>query len=322
MYGLGAIRGVGEGAIDNIVETRKQGGPFCNLFDFCQRVDMRKMNRRTLEALIKAGAFDVLGKHRAMLMASLNAALQQAEQSQQNAAFGQHDLLAMHAPVSTTADYINAAPWDDATQLLGEKETLGFYLTGHPLNRYAKELAKFTTDKIIALHPGEHTHVTAAGLISNVRTRQTKRGDRIAIFTLDDGTGHIEVICFSEAFNKYRELITDDQAVIIYGELSMDDFSNKPRLSARELYTIDAAREKHAKYLQISISAEKSFNVEHLKKVLMGYLGGNCPVVLNYRQQDAEARIKLGKRWMIKPCDQLLASIRQELLLEDTEVVY
>jgi DNA polymerase III subunit alpha len=322
MYGLGAIKGVGEGAIENIVETRKQGGPFRDLFDFCQRVDMRKMNRRTLEAMIKAGAFDVLGKHRAVLMASLNIALQQAEQSQQNAAFGQHDLLAMHAPAGTTAEYVDVTPWDDATLLLGEKETLGFYLSGHPLNRYSKELSNFTTDKIAALHPGEQTNVTAAGLIANVRTRQTKRGDRIAIFSLDDGTGQVEVICFSEAFNKYRELIADDQAVIIYGELSMDDFSNKPRLSARELYTIDEAREKHAKYLQITINAEKNLNVEQLKKVLTGYLGGNCPVILNYRQQDAEARIRLGKRWMIRPCDQLLASIQQELMLDETEVVY
>ncbi len=191
----------------------------------------------------------------------------------------------MHAPTGTTAEYVDVAPWDDATLLLGEKETLGFYLSGHPLNRYAKELAKFTTDKIIALHPSEHTNVTAAGLIANVRTRQTKRGDRIAIFSIDDGTGQVEVICFSEAFNKYRELIADDQAVIIYGELSMDDFSNKPRLSARELYTIDEARERHAKFLQITINADKSFNVEQLKKVLSGYLGGSCPVVLSYRQQ-------------------------------------
>jgi DNA polymerase-3 subunit alpha len=321
MYGLGAIKGAGEGAIESIVETRKQHGPFKDLFDFCQRVDMRKMNRRTIEALIKAGAFDGLGQHRAVLMASMNNALQQAEQSQQNAAFGQHDLLAAHT-ATAAPQFVEAEPWDDATQLLGEKETLGYYLTGHPLNRYFKEISQFTTDKIVALHPGDYTNVTAAGIITNIRVRQTKRGDRIAIFSLDDGTGQIEVICFSEAFNKYRQIINADQIVILSGELSMDDFSNKPRISARELGTIDEAREKHAKYLQISIDSGKPFNMEHLKKLLSTHLGGACPIVLSYQNEGAEARITLGRTWLIKPTDQLLSSIHHDLALASAELIY
>lgn len=320
MYGLGAIKGVGQSAVEHIMAIRQQGGAFKDLFDFCARIEMSHMNKRTLEALIKAGAFDVFGKNRATLMASLGNALQQAEQAQKNAAFGQHDLLAMHTP-STQPNYIEMEAWDDATQLLGEKETLGFYLSGHPLNRYAKEIANFTTDKIVALHPNDHTNVTVAGLIANVRTRQTKRGDRIAIFSLDDGTAQMEAICFSEAFNKYRQLITDDQVVVVYGELSMDDFSNKPRLSVRELFTIDEAREKYGKCLQITIHADKSFNVEHLQRVLTNHRG-NCPVVLNYRQPDAEAKIRLGKPWLIKPTDQLFTSLQQELALELPEMVY
>ncbi len=321
MYGLGAVKGAGEGAIDSIIETRRLSGPFKDLFDFCQRVDMRKMNRRTIEALIKAGAFDSLGKHRATLMASLNNALQQAEQSQQNAAFGQHDLLATHS-ASEPPQYIEMEPWEDAVQLLGEKETLGFYLTGHPLNRYFNEISQFTTDKIAALHPGSYTNVTAAGIITNIRTRQTKRGDRIAIFTLDDGTGQIEVICFSEAFNRYRPLINDDQVVILSGELSMDDFSNKPRISARELCTIDESREKHAKYLQISVDSQKPFHVEHLKNILSGHLGGSCPVVLHYLQDGAQATIRLGKNWLVKPSDQLLSTIQHDAILETAELIY
>ena len=320
-YGLGAIKGAGEGAIESIVETRRQTGQFKDLFDFCERVDMKKMNRRTIEALIKAGAFDLLGTHRAILMASLNNALQHAEQSQKNAAVGQHDLLATHS-AAEPPQYLQVEPWDDAIQLLGEKETLGFYMTGHPLNRYFEEISHFTTDKIIALHPGDHSNVTAAGIIANIRVRQTKRGDRIAIFSLDDGSGQIEVICFSEAFNQYRELINDDQVIIISGEISMDDFSNKPRISARELQTIDEAREKNAKYLQISIDSEKPFAVDQLKKILGTHLGGKCPVVLNYLQNGAQARITLGNSWLIKPSDSLLSCIQEDLLLENAKLIY
>lgn len=320
MYGLGAIKGMGQGAVENIVEARKSG-PFKDIFDFCQRIDLRKVNRRSLEALIKSGCFDKLGVHRAILMASLNNALQQAEQSQQSAAFGQHDLLGGHvsdAPVN----YIEVAPWDDATQLLGEKETLGFYLTGHPLNRIMQEISHFTTNKIINLHPAEYTHVTAAGIITNIRIRQTKRGDRIGIFTLDDGSGQIEAICFSEAFNKYRQLLNDDQVVVLSGELSMDDFSNKPRISARELLSMDEARERYAKYLQITLQRNQAFDAEKLKQSLSPHLGGVCPVVLNYMDGDSKARIRLGAKWLVKPTEDLITRIKLEINNCNAEWVY
>lgn len=320
LYGLGAIKGAGESAIDNIVEARTTGGEFKDLFDFCQRVDMRKVNRRVVETLIKAGCFDYFGQHRATLLASLANALQQAEQSQQNATFGQVDLLSVHAP--TTQQYVEVAPWDDAAQLQGEKETLGFYLTGHPLNRYQKEISHFTSGKIIELHPGEHSNATAAGIITAIRTRQTKRGDRIAIFTLDDGTGQIEVVCFSECYQKYRQLIVDDQITVISGELGIDDFSNKPRIMARELLSIEEARDKYAKYLQINIDGKKPFNMDHLKTILSSHLGGGCPVVLNYLQNGAVARIKLGNSWLVKPSENLLAGIQHDLALESVEIMY
>lgn len=321
MYGLGAIKGMGEGAIESITEARRQQGPFKDLFDFCQRIDMRKVNKRSLEALIKSGSFDSLGKNRATLMATLNQALQQAEQSQQNTALGQHDLLGGHVETQTT-NYIEMAAWDDTTQLLGEKETLGFYLTGHPLNRIMHEITQFTTDRLAALHPAEHSNVTAAGIITNIRTRQTKRGDRIAIFTLDDGTGQLEVICFSEAFNKYRQLLNDDQIVIISGELSMDDFSNKPRISAREMLTMDEARERHAKCLQITIDKNQGFDAERLKQSLSSHLGGTCPVVLNYMDGESQARIRLGNRWLVKPAEQLITRLHQELAINTIEWIY
>ncbi len=321
MYGLGAIKGVGEAAIENIVNERAQNGVFKDLFDFCQRVDLRKVNRRVLEALIKSGCFDSLGKHRATLMASLNNALQQAEQSTQDQLTGQHDLLGM-IPATQAPQYIEVKNWRDEEQLQGEKETLGFYLTGHPLNHYLNELANFTTCRIAELNPAEHKNARIAGIITNVRTRQTKRGDRIGIFTLDDGTSSIEGVCFSEPFQKYRHLLVEDQLVIIDGEISMDEFSNSPRIVARDLATMDQSRSKFVKGLQISLPGLEALNPEQLQQLLSAHRGGNCPVVLRHRDGDVQTNIRLGKNWLLQPTEALLALLRQQLADAEIEFVY
>lgn len=321
MYGLGAIKGVGEAAIENIMAERAQHGEFKDLFDFCQRVDLRKVNRRVLEALVKSGCFDSLGKHRAMLMASLNNALQQAEQSSQNQLTGQTDLLGM-MPTTNSPRYVEAKKWREEEQLQGEKETLGFYLTGHPLNRYLNELAHFTTCRIAELNPAEHKNARIAGIITNVRTRQTKRGDRIGIFTLDDGTSSIEGVCFSEPFQKYRHLLVEDQLVIIDGEISMDEFSNSPRIVARDLATMDQARAKFAKGLQISLPGLSALNPEQLQQLLSAHRGGHCPVVLRHREGDVQTNIKLGKNWLLQPTEALLSLLRQQLTNAEIEFVY
>lgn len=321
MYGLGAIKGVGEAAIENIMAARKTGGDFKDLFDFCERLDLRKVNRRVLEALIKAGALDSFGKSRAVLMASLNNASQQAEQALHNQTYGQHDLLSMHTP-SREPHYVEAPSWNEQTQLQGEKETLGFYLTGHPLNRYYDELANFVTCKIIELDAGKQQSACIAGMITNIRTRQTKRGDRIAIFSLDEGAAQIEVICFAENFQKYRHLLVEDQLIIIEGDVSIDDFSNNPRLVARELYTVEEARSRFGKYLQIKFKTSSLLDVEQLKKFLGKHIGGQCPVILRCLKENIQADIRLGKTWLIKPTENFFDSIQRELSIDDVTMIY
>lgn len=321
MYGLGAIKGVGETAIENIVAARSKEGAFKDLFDFCQRIDLRKSNRRVLEALIKSGSFDSFGQDRAILMESLNTALQHAEQTLHNQTHGQQDLLSlgMDTP-NASPDYVKAEPWSEKTRLLGEKETLGFYLTGHPLNRYLNELKHFTTCRIAEVHPSEHKNARIAGMITNIRLRQTKRGDRIAIFSLDDGSAQTEVVCFSDCFQKYRPLINEDQLIIIEGEVSMDDFSNSVRVSAKDLLTIDHARERFAKSLQITIKSQHLPDPKMLNQLLTPHLGGKCPVIMRYLKDGVQADIKLGAKWMVKPCDALLELVQQ--LTDEVEVVY
>lgn len=320
MYGLGAIKGVGEAAIENIITARNKDGAFKDLFDFCARVDLRKVNKRVLEALIKSGSFDQFGKHRAALIASLANALQQAEQALHNHTHGQHDLL---GSMNTTApQYVDVPAWNEKTQLQGEKETLGFYLTGHPLNRYLNELSNFTTCRIAELHPSEHPNARVAGIITNIRIRQTKRGDRIAIFSLDDGTAQIETVCFSEAFLKFRPMLIEDQLIIVEGEVSIDDFSNSPRIVCRELYPMDQARSKFAKSLQINLPADKSLNMQQLKQLLTQHVGGTCGIILRYIKDGIQTDIRLGRSWLIKPTDALLECIEDQLAIKDVEIIY
>ncbi len=323
LYGLGAIKGVGEAAIESIIESRNENGPYKNLYDFCQRIDLRKVNRRVLEALIKAGCFDSLGTARSILAASLENALQHAEQVLHNQRYGQHDLLSTpdNSTIATPA-YVDAPPWPDEIQLKGEKETLGFYLTGHPLRRYLHELENFTTCRIAELHPGTHQQARIAGIVTGIRTRQTKRGDRFGIVTFDDGTSQIEVVCFTEPYQKYRSLLVVDQLLIVDGEVSMDEFSNSPRVVAKELHTLDQARQKFGKYLKIQIKEDNQLNTTILKQILSAHGGGSCRVVLSIIQDNTKTDIKLGQKWLVKASDALLAMVKDQLLADEVEMVY
>lgn len=321
MYGLGAIKGAGEAAIENIMAARELKGPFSDLFDFCQRVDLRKINRRVLEALIKSGSFDSFGSHRAALMATLNQALQQAEQALHDQTYGQHDLLGMQT-TTQSPQYTEIAPWSSEIQLQGEKETLGFYLTGHPLHRFLKELSHFTTCSLANLHPSQQQAARVVGIITNIRTRQTKRGDRIAIFTLDDSTTQTEVVCFAECYQKYRAFLNEDQLIVVEGEVSMDDFNNSVRIVGRELYTLDQARERYAKYVKINLCSTQPFDTEHLKQVLTQHLNGQCPVIIRYISDQIQADIKLGKKWLIKPSEMLMTLLQQQFAIGEIEIGY
>lgn len=321
MYGLGAIKGVGEAVIENIIAARNAQGPFKNLFDFCERIDLKKINKRVFEALIKSGCFDSLGQHRASLFASLNHALQCAEQKLHNQTYGQFDLLSVAMP-ATVPEYIEAPMWDAAIQLQGEKETLGFYLTGHPLNQYLSELVNFTSSRIAELTPGQQQTVRVAGIIANIRIKQTKRGDRIGIFTLDDGTSQIEAVCFAEAFQKYRSLLVEDQIVIIDGEIAVDEFNNGMRMVARDLCTIDEARTKYAKMLRINVLSDEYLDINHLKSLLTNYVGGTCPVLLRYIRDNIKADIRFGQAWFVNPCEQLITTLSQFAAIKDVQVEY
>jgi DNA polymerase-3 subunit alpha len=321
-YGLGAVKGAGQAAIESIVAERNSNGPFKDLFDFCHRVDMRKMNKRVLEALIKAGAFDKIGPHRASIMESLKVASHNAEQALRNQTLGQHDMFGAANPETPKIEYVNVPKWNDQTRLFGEKETLGLYLTGHPIHRYLDELKHFTTNRIAELRPTQNKSTTAAGIVASVRVIQTKRGDRMAVASVEDGSGQIDILCFSETYQLYRELLVKDQLIIIEGEVSIDEFSGGYRMMCREIFSIDQARARHAKYLRICMPQYKSEEIEKLASVLEKYRGGHCNVMIDYSRQDAAASLKLGEQWRIHPSDHLIEKLRDMFVDNTIEVVY
>jgi DNA polymerase-3 subunit alpha len=325
LYGLGAIKGVGEGAIESIRNNRLEQGEYKDLFDFCQRVDARKVNRRTLEALIRAGAMDALGPNRATLMANLPTAIKLAEQHLQNQNSGQNDMFGVAVQAEQpAAQYVEAAEWDDEIRLNGEKETLGLYLTGHPIDRYEEELAGIITFKIADLNPTSNQTIIVAGLIVAIRTMNTRRGDKMAFVSLDDRSGRVELAVFSEPFQQYRDLLAKDRLVIVEGEVSVDEYTGGTKMAAHKIYDINRAREIFAKRLLLRIDHQKAGNgfATLLMQVLSPYKQGHCPVYVDYRSQGARARLKLGKEWSVHPTDELIHRLHELAGEEQVKIEY
>jgi len=306
IYGLGAIKGAGEAAISLIVEERKNNGLFKDLFDFVKRFDSRKVNRRVLESFIKAGALDSLGLHRAQLMANLDGALQCAEQNQsskkQQNLFGEIE--------ESHLELIPAEKWPMAEQLQYEKDILGVYISGHPLEFHEAEFKNLLSDNL------------KFGVMSNFRTMFTKRGDRMAFLGLDDGKSIVDVTIFSEAFEKNKELLIKDTILIIEGDMADDDFTGGQKLLARNIYNLDTFREKFAKALLINIKQGQTVNVNSLTESIKPFKSGSCPIYIEYEQADKRAKIQLGSEWKVKLQDKLLEKLRVELGVENIKVCY
>src|SRR5574344_330608 len=246
VYGIGAVKGVGEGPIEAIIEAREAGGPFRDLFDFCNRVDIKRLNKRVMEKLILAGALDRLGPHRAALTASLEEAMKAAEQKAKDLARGQNDqfgeLFACDEDaVLPSRRFAEVPEWPDKIWLEGERETLGLYLTGHPINQYLPELKHYVSGSLCDLHPTERDKITtAAGLVIAARVLVTKRGNRMGILTIDDRSGRLDITLFSEALERYEDLLVQDKILVVSGQVGFDDFSGGLKMSARELMDISA----------------------------------------------------------------------------------
>lgn len=303
LYGLGAIKGLGESAIDTILDARRRDGVFKDLFDLCQRAESHKVNKRVFEALIKAGALDQLGVHRAALLATLPAAMAAANQHARDAAAGQVGLFGSVSEPATAHTYVDKPEWSEEERLDGEKETLGLYLTGHPIARYADELTRFTDATIAELRPTEDKTIIVAGLIVGMRTLQTRRGDRMAFVTLDDRSGRLELAVFADLYQHARELLVKDALVIVEGQVSVDDYTGGFSMRAEKIYNMDQARAAFGSRIVIQLNDGVAGNgfLAELEEILQPARNGSCSVVLRYGNQGAEAEIALGDAWKVQP---------------------
>ncbi|MCC8400978.1 DNA polymerase III subunit alpha [Paraburkholderia sp. MMS20-SJTN17] len=352
-YGLGAIKGSGQNAIEEILRAREEGR-FIDIFDFCNRVDRRIVNRRTIEALIRAGAFDSLHPNRAQLIASVSLAMEAAEQAAANAL--QAGLFDMGDAPSQGHELVDEPEWPEKRKLQEEKGALGFYLSGHLFDAYKDEVRRFVRQKIGELKEGRDKLV--AGVIVSLRTQMTQRG-KMLIALLDDGTGQCEVTVFNEVFEEHKQLFKEDELLVVQGQARNDAFTGGIRFTVETVMDLGRARCRYADSIKVQMNGNA--DAQALRRVLeahtvgkdepaaaaapaaaprgngggRGGFGGEggrqrqavqipngLAVQVVYRSENAQGEMRLGDAWRVKPTDELLAALRGELAGSAIEIVY
>ena len=340
-FGLAAIKGVGAGVIEGILAEREAEGPFESLFDFCSRVDKGSINKRTIEALVKSGAFDSIGpelesqyigaicESRARLFESIDAAVERGARAQHDAEVGQSNLFGMMTEDVRDEvlddSYAEARPWSERALLDFEKELLGFYVTGHPLDRFESELGIYGVTSTQQLASGEgggnHDRVRVAGVVSTMREISLKSGNgRMAFVTLEDKTGEIEVIVFSNAYEEHEEVIKSGEPLLIEGSLQEegDPGNLTRRVRCDEVVTLMSQREEKISRVELAIDPDDLGDgaLEKLATIL-GAHQGDCRTELRFKVEDelgeGEARMRLPDSFGARPTDELLMSLERLL---------
>lgn len=334
LYGLGALKGVGHSAVEAIINERQANGPFASLNEFCRRVDLEKVNRRALEAMIKSGAMGDFGASRRSLVHQLPKAVKGADQVARAKEAGQNDMFGLATAVVATADeQVQLAEWTERELLANEKEALGLYLTGHPFDAVRLDASYLVDDKLvnIAAEPppeksgGERNYaqarreVTVAGLIMDVR----KRGNRVTV-VLDDDSGRIEVSLFSETFQEFRHLLSKDEIVVVNGSLRYDDFVGGWTVNAKNILHIDRVIEMNARSMILSVApnGQGAQLINQLHDVLLPYREGSCDVAVQYVGSDAAARLMLGPEWSVRPSRELRDKLYELLGQSNVRLLY
>ena len=337
VYGLGAIKGVGEGAITAIVNEREQNGPYQNLNDFCRRVGTAVLNKRVLEAMVRAGALDGLGPNRASLFAHIPEAMRLATQTIESEARGMTDLFGDLPDAGATLDVpIRELPdWSDLERLRYEKETLGLYLTGHPIDSFRAELDKITgtrigplADTLDAPVPGapmKDKPAIVAGLLVDERVRRNQNGDKEAFLTLDDGTGRCEIRLFPEDYQRYADILVKDSVLVAEGSVSLDSFSGGLRMRQKKLMTLEQARAAYGRLLVISLAdAGDPEAAEHMLNTLEPFRNREegVRIAVECRLNRTRAIYQLDENWKAKPDDELLHRLRHSPGIATVQVRY
>jgi len=315
-YGLGGIKGSGESAIESIIAARKEA-PFASLFDFAKRVDKRLVNRRTMESLVRAGAFDAIEPDRAALLASVGIAMEAAEQAEQSASqvslFGGSDEAANREP-----DLLRTLKWTERDRLLNEKMALGYFLSGHLFDAYAPEVRRLVKTPLSSIVPREDAQLLA-GVLTQLRTVMTRRGKMI-ILELDDASAKIEVTLFQELMDQHREILKPDELLVIAGRVREDRFSGGVRINAERIMSLADLRRSYGRGLRLSMNGQA--NTRKLMELLGPYRNGPCPVTIEYDNGNARCTLNMPDAWRVTPRDELLTGLRDWLSPAGAEILY
>jgi DNA polymerase-3 subunit alpha len=342
---LGAVKGSGQNAIEEILRAREEG-PFTDLFDFCARIDRRVVNRRTIEALIRAGAFDSIHANRAQLIASVPLAMEAADQASANAM--QAGLFDMGDAPSRGHELVDEPAWHEKRKLQEEKTALGFYLSGHLFDAYKGEVRRFVRTKLADLKEGRDKLV--AGIIASLRTQMTQRG-KMLIALIDDGTGQCEVTVFNEQYEANKALFREDELLVVQGQARNDAFTGGIRFTVDSVMDLERARSRYAQAVKVSMNGNA--DAVALKRVLEAYIAkgesGAAPaeagvargggrdgggrrsappapnglaVRIRYTNVRAEGELALGEAWRVRPSDELLAELRTAFDKSIVEIAY
>ncbi len=317
-YGLGAIKGVGEAALEGVIAERNSSGAYKDLFDFCLRAG-KKVNKRVLEALIRSGAFDELHDNRSAMLESIPMALQQAEQQIKNEELGQNDLFGDMLSVEESGEnkLLDVPEMPEKLRLAGEKETLGLYMTGHPIDIYQKELSGLVNTKLASLRPEKWKKVFAAGLVVELRSKVTKTGKRMGFMALDDKTARLEVVMGPGVFEAVRDTIKPDMVVMVEGEVAEDTFNGGIKMDASQVVSLAEARVEKGRAIKLNVNTKEnplnSHKISELKILLGAYqTERGLPVVVDYTNEIATAQMKTNGESQFFPDDELIEALNAQ----------
>ncbi len=311
-FGLGAVRNVGISALEEILSQRSQGGVFNSVYDFCSRVDLRKVNRRVIESLIKAGAFDYCKEHRAQLLAFLDQAMERGQKAQRDRESGQITMFeGALSPVNEEPMHA-VEPWSEHQRLAFEKESLGFYITGHPLEKYRRELERYVTVDLSRLEEmSEGQEVMVAGMKQSMREISTRKGDRMAFLTLEDLHGSAEMIIFSDAFTKAGHILASEGPFVVKGII--DSNGDKPKIKASEVELLEDYRQRVTSEVQINLSTIglSRDDLLRLKDILVRHKG-ECNVRLKLTiPTKAESVISFSEEFKVGSSEEMINDIEK-----------
>ncbi|MFY9346147.1 MAG: DNA polymerase III subunit alpha, partial [Orrella sp.] len=319
-YGLGAIKGAGQAAIEEIVQARQSGGPFSSLFEFCQRINRQLVNRRCLESLIRAGAFDAIEPNRAALLASLPMAVEGAEQAARSAS--QVSLFGDDGSDVLAGVLENAEPWDLRRKLAEEKVALGYFFSGHMFDAWRDEVRRMVPRSLSEVTPSRDVQ-WLAGSIAALRPQMTRRG-KMLIATIDDGTAQLDVMIFNEMYEANRARFKEDALLVLCGKVAVDEYSGGFRVSVDDVFDLQAMREARARTLSIRLNGNA--DADRLQALLAPFRaieqGAGMPVEITYQTAGAACRIRLGEQWCVHVPDELLLELSGWVDADGFEIVY